>query len=302
MKVSVDAMTPYSALLSEPNGLQSLVRVAEADDLHVVTDYITDSGEGRLSLDSDICKRLVQRRKVGDYADEDRDLIAKEVLLFGGNSVANLYRGLVKGSTLGQILGSVLPAVDQTPEYAAVVKDVAKQVGASAGDVSDVQAMEADILLRIFKKALDKMTEAEKKKVLDELGIVSIAQLSKPFIAGTTAFMATRAAATASLSVASVVASTISSQMLGRSLMAVPAYLGVRPMAALAGPVGLAVGALWTLAGLSSPAYRVTVPCVVQLAYMRQKYLFEASIVKCGNCSETNSRASKFCSSCGHVI
>lgn len=295
-------MTPYSALLSDPSGLVSLLRVADIEDLQVLTDYITDSGEGRLSLDSEVCRRLTNARTSGTYTVEDRELVAKEVLLFGGNSIANLYRGLMKSGGLGKIVGSVLPAVEQTPDYPSVVKDVAKQLGAASGNTTDVQELEAAILLKIFKKALDRMPEEEKARVLSELGIGSLSPLYQPFIAGATAYLATRAATTASLSVASLVAGTLSAQMLGRGIMAVPAYLGVRPLAALAGPVGWAVGGLWTLAGLSSPAYRVTVPCVVQLAYMRQKYLLEASVRSCPSCSEPNMRTSKFCSACGQML
>jgi uncharacterized protein YaaW (UPF0174 family) len=36
-------------------------------------------------------------------------------------------------------------------------------------------------------------------------------------------------------------------------------------------PVGWVVTGLWTLADLASPAYRVTVSCVVQIGYMRPK-------------------------------
>ena len=38
------------------------------------------------------------------------------------------------------------------------------------------------------------------------------------------------------------------------------------------GPFGWVLTAGWTAYDLSSPAYRVTIPCVIQIAYMRSVY------------------------------
>ena len=42
-------------------------------------------------------------------------------------------------------------------------------------------------------------------------------------------------------------------------------------LSVLAGPIGWAVTALWTVIDIAGPAYRVTIPAVIQIAYMRQK-------------------------------
>jgi uncharacterized paraquat-inducible protein A len=44
-----------------------------------------------------------------------------------------------------------------------------------------------------------------------------------------------------------------------------------------------------------SPAYRVTAPCVTQLAYMRQKQLARF----CQDCHTPNTAEAKFCCECG---
>ena len=46
-------------------------------------------------------------------------------------------------------------------------------------------------------------------------------------------------------------------------------------MAVFAGPVGWAVTAIWTIFDIASPAYRVTIPCVLHIAMLRQKYILE---------------------------
>ena len=42
-------------------------------------------------------------------------------------------------------------------------------------------------------------------------------------------------------------------------------------LSVFAGPIGWAVTALWTVIDIAGPAYRVTIPAVIQIAYMRQK-------------------------------
>lgn len=136
-----------------------------------------------------------------------------------------------------------------------------------------LQDIEQAILICIFRQAFEKMSETERKRVLDDLGITSIDALRhvvRGVVAGTTA---STAFSMASLNVATIVASAVSSQMLGSALVGSAAFAGSRSAAALVGPIGIAVATLWTLADLSSPAYRVTLPCVVQVSYMRQKYL-----------------------------
>jgi uncharacterized protein YaaW (UPF0174 family) len=66
----------------------------------------------------------------------------------------------------------------------------------------------------------------------------------------------------------------------------------------MAGPIGWAITTIWTAFDLASPAYRVTVPCVIQLAYMRQKALLE----QCPNCNAIVVGDAKFCNECGHKL
>ncbi|MFT1608869.1 DUF3944 domain-containing protein, partial [Enterobacter hormaechei subsp. steigerwaltii] len=47
-----------------------------------------------------------------------------------------------------------------------------------------------------------------------------------------------------------------------------------RTMGAFAGPVGWVLSSLWLLIDLAGPAYRVTLPSCIFIAYMRQKHLY----------------------------
>jgi len=48
----------------------------------------------------------------------------------------------------------------------------------------------------------------------------------------------------------------------------------MRVIGTFAGPVGWAVTGLWTLVSAAGPAFRVTVPCVCHIAFLRQKARF----------------------------
>ena len=45
---------------------------------------------------------------------------------------------------------------------------------------------------------------------------------------------------------------------------------GMMTIGAFAGPIGWVITGLWTLADVAGPAYRVTIPAVIQVAFLRQ--------------------------------
>jgi hypothetical protein len=69
-------------------------------------------------------------------------------------------------------------------------------------------------------------------------------------------------------------------------------------MGVFAGPVGWAATILWTLVDIAGPAYRVTIPCILHVAYIRQKSL----VIACPSCGEINPKSGNFCQSCGAKI
>lgn len=69
--------------------------------------------------------------------------------------------------------------------------------------------------------------------------------------------------------VAVVVANAVTQQLLGRGLAFRANQALVRGIGALAGPVGWALNGTWTLFAVAGPAYRVTIPSVIQVAFLR---------------------------------
>jgi len=61
--------------IKNPGSLSLLLAQADVEDLDILVDYITDNGEGRITLNNDVCARLVKCKNRKAYADADRSLI-----------------------------------------------------------------------------------------------------------------------------------------------------------------------------------------------------------------------------------
>ncbi|WP_339535514.1 ubiquinol-cytochrome C chaperone family protein [Pseudomonas hunanensis] len=260
--------------------IEKLLAVSDVDDISALVNYLTDNGSGRLALDGDACKRLVAARDAGRYSAGDRELIAKEIRLFGGNSILNLFRK------------------DGVP-YQEIVEDVAKHLKVNFGK-DPINVIEQEILGKILTRAFEQMSDEERKVILDELGVTNYSTTGPA--AAIAAICAAKAGGFATFKIATIVANAIAKAILGKGLTFVVNGQLMRTISVAIGPIGWAITALWTAADLASPAYRVTVPCVVQLAYMRQKAMMALSAKNCGKCKATVANTSRFCSECGTPV
>jgi uncharacterized protein YaaW (UPF0174 family) len=291
-----NAMTEFSNFMKQPHDLMSLLSVSDVDDLNILVDYITDKGAGRLMLDGDTCKRLIACRDKGSYSDFDRMAVANEICGFGGNTIANTYRN-VRSKIFDGFLDKILPEADYVVDYDEVVRDVASHMKVNFNKSDDVLVIEDGLLKKILRDSFEKMTPEERQAVLDELGVTDLSLLGPTATAAM--LVAGKMAGFATFKIALIVANAVARSILGKGLSFATNRLITKSIGAVLGPIGWVVTGLWTIADLASPAYRVTVPCVVQIAYMRQKALMNATTVECKSCNVPNPLSSKFCASCG---
>lgn len=277
-------MTPETAKRADPATaeLEWLLRHAETEDLDTLVDYITDKGEGRVALDGDVCKRLVACKGIkGLYNHEDREIIAREIRLFGGSTLVNMFRG-------------------DGVEYAEVVRDVAKHLKVNFSSEATTLSLEQGILAKLVDSAFQDMTAEQQKALLEELNIVNLSAAGPG--AAILALGLGRAGGFATYQMAVVVANAIARAVLGRGLPFVAGPVISKGLGVLLGPIGWAVTAAWGLADISGAAYRVTVPCVVHIAYIRQKLIAARNSAACPSCKAPNAVASKFCGECGQPL
>lgn len=262
--------------ITSDRDLVDVLNAAAEDDLGVIADFITDNNKGRIALDS-VIRGQLDTFKRNSTLTRNVDLLVKEIQEFGGNSIANLFRG------------------NGVP-YREIVADVADHMKVSYEETDSVEMLETKILLAIAVKSMEKMPPEEQQQFMSKLtggkvtgmGVGSIAALQAAVLAG----------GFGSYILAVTVANAVARQLVGRGLALAGNAALTRGVAMFAGPIGWAITAIWAAFDLASPAYRVTVPCVIQIAYIRQKSKGE-QMPRCKACDEPIFPSQKHCSECG---
>lgn len=263
-------------LINDPD-LTELVSCADTEDLSIIADFITDKGDGRIALLSDVCDKLHSSSQARDFPMEVRALIVEEIQRFGGNSLVNIFRG---GSGVC---------------YREIVCDVADHVKVTYNSKSDCSQIEMAILYKVLEQSMDKISEEQKKQLFEEFG-ANYVGAGPATIAGLIAGI--KLTGFGAYQVSALVANATARAFLGRGLAMGASGALMRGVSILTGPIGWAITAAWTVFDLASPAYRVTVPCVIQMAYMRQKAL----VRQCPDCGVSMPSDAKFCSQCGYKV
>ena len=250
--------------------------------LEVLVTIITKAKDGKLINSEDLS---LQDRYIQYSPDHSRywDLIAADYQYFGGNTAVNLIRG--KG-----IL------------YEEILSDTCKDMKVNLPKDASVETKEINLLMKVLEKALEEMSESEKKEFLKNFNYNGKEFTKQAIMAAVQ--VAIRAGGFATYQLAVVVANAISKQLLGHGLkLAANAGL-VRAIGVVAGPIGWAVTAAWTAVDLAGPAKRITIPATIYIASLRQAELNKQAFeLKCPNCGEfISDNNANFCPSCGESL
>ena len=272
------------ALRREPDDEEVLRILKEStpDDKIPLVDYITDSGEGRISLSDETLKALTKAKKRNKFTTVDNEHLLREVQEFGGNSFINLLR-----------FGSGVT-------YKEVASDVASKLGASVSSSDSCEEIEKAILKKVIEKAWDEMSAEQRKKLGADLRVPA-----KGAIGLASVLAAAEMGGFATYRLAVSVANSVARQLLGRGLAFGTNAGLVGGLDLLIGPIGWAITALWMAADLAGPAYRVTVPCVIHISFLRQKAaeaIAAESQLKCSKGHVQADRNAQFCSQCGEKL
>lgn len=185
-------------------------------------------------------------------------VIAGELQLYGGDSVVNLFRG-----------NGVV--------YEEILSDVCERVGVKLGsEDKGIVQQEAKLIEFLANKAWEKMDEAQRADFLQKLNLFEcfkdvrgLSPVALVLASGGAAamllyeYVAGAALASLGAGLAARFAGPMAAQFIGTRLGA----------AAITGPFAVVLGVALTVPMLSGAAYRVTMPAVIQIAYMRKKYL-----------------------------
>lgn len=236
---------------------REVLESASNEDLQPLVEYILKASTTEMLSIKDVYKRHQPNHK--RYTDE----ILEEIRLFGGNSFANLFRS-------------------SGPEYLEVVQDVAKKFGVKKVESYGLVELEEELIQTILRDALKKSSgqeRADMEAILTEAGLGK-KDLSA-LLSGSSllTLLGARMAGLVTYQVAAIVANAIAKQALGHGIkLAAAGAAGVavgRGVAVFLGPVGWVITGVWTAIDLAGPAFRVTVPCVLHIAMLRQRMICE---------------------------
>ena len=215
--------------------LIQLLLNADKGDIDLLIDYVTNTGKFGFSM-SDSVKSVLQDAKRQDIPDEETlRLLVRELQHFGGNTFVNLFRR-------------------NGVSYSEIVDDVASHLKMKVQAAASVEEKEALIIDCVFTSSWKKMSDDERRQILRGMGISASVSLDIPV-----------------WQKAALVANGLAQTTAGKVLPLI-AGLGIgRVLGVLTGPVGLAITGLYTAYDISNPAFRVTLPCVVQIAWIRLK-------------------------------
>ncbi|EKN6263219.1 hypothetical protein ACMU9U_003073 [Yersinia enterocolitica] len=215
--------------------LVQLLLNADKGDINLLIDYITNTGKFGFSM-SDSVKAVLQDAKLHDVPDDETmRLLVRELQHFGGNTFVNLFRR-------------------NGVSYSEIVDDVASHLKIKVPAVASVEEKETLIIDCVFTLSWQKMSDDERSQILHDMDISASVSLDIPV-----------------WQKAALVANGLAQTTAGKVLPLI-AGLGIgRVLGVLTGPVGLAITGLYAAYDISNPAFRVTLPCVVQIAWIRLK-------------------------------
>ncbi|EGR1075946.1 hypothetical protein EFU47_17475 [Vibrio cholerae] len=257
-----------SALVDKNLPLPALLERADEKELSVLADLITDKGEGRLMLDKNLKELIISFQKKNKLC-ELSDTLAKEICAFGSHSAMNVFRS------------------GEGAEYSAILKDVAKMLGAESKGAIDVYSLERGVLAALIYKAVnDKIDEelfkdlTSKDRKSNALIAESVHQTAKGkrehlvetildvFDAELVRKLVEQVLTEKYiLMLCSGIGAVMNVGASGAGIMATAKLAG--GLAARFNPLTAVVSGAVSAFSLSGPAFRIVIPAVVQIALIR---------------------------------
>ena len=228
-------------LINRDRTLVDLFKNAPFEELSSLADIITDNGKGRTLL-KDANKIKILNYQQQARLSEIAELLASEIRAFGSNTIANIFRR-------------------EPVSYFEIVKDVAKRLGVKGiSKDAKVYDVERVILITILKKA-------NSDKSADDIELMLKSDLkprsnSKEYINRRDPAVSDALKGVSTFSLAKLVSTALTPTVLPVGLVSrTPNMLN---------PIGLAITAAWTTYDLSGPAFRVTIPAIAKISFIRQ--------------------------------
>ena len=220
----------------------------ENEDLRVLCDILTHDRLGNIRITEQITATDEYNR---NYPEDMLFLvpqISNELLKYGSNTLATFWH-------------------NEPDSYETVLRRVCKQMDVRTMEKDSVTKMEHNLLTTLCQDTLDQMSERELRLLANENGIPDKRLTRQALTAAL--LMAIRTSRAVLTRIAARVIQYIVEIITVRGVATAGIETATRAVGGALGPIGwIALGA-WTVYDITSPAYRVCVPAVLQVAYMR---------------------------------
>ncbi len=240
----------------DDNDLEFLQNI-KSEDLDDLVYCLTHDKDGELRWTEELTTS--EKYKLY-YPDHNRywKEIAAEIQCFGANTIVTIFFRGGKGV-----------------KYREVLTDVCDKMKVNYNKDSSVEKIENNLLMKILTDALENMSREELKKLAEATGVKNTSGIiTAETMVG--AFQAVfHAGGFKSYELTVIIVNAIMKALIGRGLSFAGNAALTRTMAILTGPIGWVITGLWTAIDIAGPAYRVTIPAVIQVAVLRQKFLYE---------------------------
>ena len=234
------------------------------DDLKVLTDYLTTDKDGKERITEGLTSTEAYKICYPDKLNDIWDDVAHELQLFGGNTLLNIFRG-------------------HGVPYREILIDVCKKMKVNFNKDAKIEFIEDSLLRKCLEDSIENMSAEDLQQLVLSMNIKTANYSKEAMVAALQ--VAIRMGGFTSYKIAVVVANAVCKALLGRGLTVVANAALTRYMAIFAGPIGWLLLSIWTAIDIAGPAYRVTIPCCIQIAYMRRRsmmtreqYLLECKI------------------------
>lgn len=220
----------------------------ENEDLRVLCDILTHDRLGNIRITEQLTSTDEYNR---NYPEDMLFLvpqISNELLKYGSNTLATFWH-------------------NEPDSYETVLRRVCKQMDVRTMEQDSVAKMEHNLLTTLCQDTLNKMSERELRLLANENGIPDKTLTRQALTAAL--LMAIRTNRAVLTRIAARIIQYIVEIITIRGVATAGIETATRAVSSALGPIGwIALGA-WTVYDISSPAYRVCVPAVLQVAYMR---------------------------------
>lgn len=235
--------------MKEDKDLVFLAR-CKNNDLKRLVDIMTFDGDGKVRYaeqltNSDAYIYCYPNRLQMMWKD-----IANELQRFGGNTLMNIYRG-----------GGV--------KYREILNDVCRKMKVYYNGHESTAHLEEKLLQKMCLTAVDNMSEEELRAMTEELEMPT--KNPKRYAMVAAMQLAIRKGGALFTRIVTYITRIIAQMLLGRGAVMVGSNTISKAIGIAGGPVGWAISAGWMIYDITSPAYRVTIPCVMQIACMRMQ-------------------------------